>query len=282
VVSDRGEVLATYDYYPFGGLRIGGEDRNSKKGFIGKELDETNLNYVEARYLNATIGKFGQIDPVVINERLYTIVGDPQGLNNYAYSRNNPITLVDKDGQKEKLFDEFVDVLNKTKDVLVNGYNSYKAYVSKQNEERANQYATNFNKLSEREKKLYNNAEDYGRAMVKMDEMRGVVMGLMGGAKLPDQASLQIGKEYYAKIGGQVNKGLLTNVQNTIGKLDKEKAIEKAEKAIVSFYKNIGNHINEVNIIKSIGGYTSKVESEIRVFSDSIKTLEKFISNLKK
>jgi len=100
VVSDRGEVLASYDYYPFGGVRIGGEDRNSKKGFIGKELDETNLNYVEARYLNTSIGKFGQIDPVSLTqEKIDVQQVDPQSFNSYSYSRNNPVVLADKDGE---------------------------------------------------------------------------------------------------------------------------------------------------------------------------------------
>ena len=56
------------------------------------------------------IGKFVSIEPVMLvlydgdkvktisGQKLQKILADPQALNSYAYSRNNPIILVDVDG----------------------------------------------------------------------------------------------------------------------------------------------------------------------------------------
>lgn len=111
VVSDSGEILTTYDYYPFGGLRIGDGDNGSKKQFSGKIKDETNLNYFEARYLDTSVGRFKSQDPIYLsagNEfeikektgKLYNqFLSDSQNFNSYNYARNNPLKYVDTTGE---------------------------------------------------------------------------------------------------------------------------------------------------------------------------------------
>ena len=51
------------------------------------------MQYFGARYYHPTIGRFTQIDPLEGN------IFDPQSLNRYAYSRNNPIVYLDPDGR---------------------------------------------------------------------------------------------------------------------------------------------------------------------------------------
>lgn len=65
--------------------------------YIGKERDEeTELSYVERRYLDMATGRFDSLDP------LGGIQPIAQRLNRYAYGRANPIRLVDPSGTTEQ------------------------------------------------------------------------------------------------------------------------------------------------------------------------------------
>ncbi|MFA5127249.1 MAG: RHS repeat-associated core domain-containing protein [Patescibacteria group bacterium] len=68
--------------------------------FTGQEYDEENaLQYYGARYMDNETARFASIDPIIIKvDSVSKVLSDPQALNSYAYSRNNPIILVDKDG----------------------------------------------------------------------------------------------------------------------------------------------------------------------------------------
>jgi RHS repeat-associated protein len=62
----------------------------------GKERDtESGNDYSNARYYGSSMGRFLSPDPVFINADR---VLDPQGLNLYAYARNNPLTITDPTG----------------------------------------------------------------------------------------------------------------------------------------------------------------------------------------
>ncbi|WP_394816775.1 DddA-like double-stranded DNA deaminase toxin [Streptomyces lonegramiae] len=64
------------------------------KGFVGGTNDETSgLVNLGAREYDASTGRFISADPIVD----YT---DPQQINGYAYSYNNPVTFSDPDGLK--------------------------------------------------------------------------------------------------------------------------------------------------------------------------------------
>src|SRR3989338_2522200 len=69
-----------------------------QRKFIGEEYDATtDLNYLNARYYNAKIGRFVTEDPMfwsLPNE----LLTDPQQLNSYSYARNNPIVGSDPTG----------------------------------------------------------------------------------------------------------------------------------------------------------------------------------------
>ena len=74
--------------------------------FTGQEYDEENsLQYFGARYLDNEIARFTSVDPVILRV-VASVLNDPQSLNSYVYARNNPIVLVDPDGNDWKTFSQ--------------------------------------------------------------------------------------------------------------------------------------------------------------------------------
>ncbi|HLD06019.1 MAG TPA: RHS repeat-associated core domain-containing protein [Candidatus Nanoarchaeia archaeon] len=93
VTDEDGKVVEEKRYDPFGMELAGG----SKIGYNSKELDkDTKLNYYGARYYAADFGRF--VTPDTVKGRL----GNPQSLNLYAYTLNNPMKYVDPSGNQEK------------------------------------------------------------------------------------------------------------------------------------------------------------------------------------
>ncbi|MFM9578130.1 RHS repeat-associated core domain-containing protein [Streptomyces caniscabiei] len=81
---------------PFGSAR--GENTGTwpgTKGFVGgtDETADTGLIHLGAREYDPTTGRFISVDPVMD-------LNDPQQINGYAYSNNNPVTYADPDGLK--------------------------------------------------------------------------------------------------------------------------------------------------------------------------------------
>ncbi|MFF6999337.1 polymorphic toxin-type HINT domain-containing protein [Streptomyces sp. NPDC008313] len=79
---------------PFGGTR-GAEPSGwpGTKSFVGgtDDLKTTGLVHLGAREYDPATGRFVSVDPILDP-------ANPQGLNGYAYSDNNPVTLSDPDG----------------------------------------------------------------------------------------------------------------------------------------------------------------------------------------
>jgi len=81
-------------YDPFGIELAGG----SKIGYNSKELDkDTELNYYGARYYAADFGRF--TTPDTVKGKLV----NPQSLNLYTYTLNNPLVYTDPDGEQVRL-----------------------------------------------------------------------------------------------------------------------------------------------------------------------------------
>lgn len=109
VLNDTGSLVERRDYLPYGLERHVHEELDAPittHGFTGKELDdETGLNYYDARYYDAVIGKFLSIDPVVLNagwtsgQTLLNSLSNPQLLNAYGYAANNPLKYTDPTGE---------------------------------------------------------------------------------------------------------------------------------------------------------------------------------------
>jgi RHS repeat-associated protein len=63
----------------------------------GKERDnESGLDYFGARYYASSMGRWMSPDPILITQQ--KMVG-PQQRNIYSYVRNNPLRMVDKNGE---------------------------------------------------------------------------------------------------------------------------------------------------------------------------------------
>ncbi|MFH0874190.1 MAG: RHS repeat-associated core domain-containing protein [Candidatus Komeilibacteria bacterium] len=113
ITDSSGTITEVSDYYPYGSEAFTNvtTDIGNNYKFTGKELDnETNLQYFGARYYDNSIGRFASIDPFMLQiasdqrvqektgSKLKQLLSDPQALNSYAYSRNNPVIIVDPDG----------------------------------------------------------------------------------------------------------------------------------------------------------------------------------------
>ena len=93
-----GQVVARYDYLPFGTLWPTNTQTSETRLFGGKERDaESGSDYFGGRFLSNTAGRFTTVDP---NQNLKTSLFEPQRWNGYSYALNNPIRLVDPDGRE--------------------------------------------------------------------------------------------------------------------------------------------------------------------------------------
>jgi RHS repeat-associated protein len=100
-LDDEGQVISYEEYCPFGSAsyqagKSGAEVGLKRYRYTGKEVDgETGLNYYGARYYAEWMGAWISRDPIV-NGRV----------NAFRNVRNNPITLVDPDGQDPRAPEE--------------------------------------------------------------------------------------------------------------------------------------------------------------------------------
>jgi len=103
MTDEDGEVVAEYQYYPYGGTyseETSGEDFGNSYKYTGQEEDsEIGLYYYGSRYYNPEVTKFMSRDPAVYDERFLEMLRDPQSFNTYAYVRNNPIKYIDPSGE---------------------------------------------------------------------------------------------------------------------------------------------------------------------------------------
>ena len=107
-LDPQGAITESADYYPYGASSFSSilTDIDNDYEFTGKELDEENdLSYFGARYYNNATGRFVSIDPYGFKlDWISKILANPQYLNNYSYAGNNPVILIDPDGNSSNPF----------------------------------------------------------------------------------------------------------------------------------------------------------------------------------
>lgn len=92
-MDDSGNVLETFDYYPFGLLmpKRSSTTGNTLEKFTGKERDEAiGLDYFGARYLDPALGRWLSVDPLAKRYPEWSP---------YSYALGNPINVFDPDGR---------------------------------------------------------------------------------------------------------------------------------------------------------------------------------------
>jgi RHS repeat-associated protein len=90
LINESGLEVERTEYYPYGQVQSGGLE---KYGFTGQENDaDTELMYYGARYYSPEYRIFVQPDTMLPN--LY----NPQALNRYSYTLNNPVKYTDPSG----------------------------------------------------------------------------------------------------------------------------------------------------------------------------------------
>ena len=87
-----GAQVGKIAYFPFGSTRSTIGTLDTKKLFTGQRLDDTGLYFYNARYYDATIGRFISPDSIIPNP------ANPQSLNRYSYCLNNPLRYTDPSG----------------------------------------------------------------------------------------------------------------------------------------------------------------------------------------
>ncbi|OGZ10556.1 MAG: hypothetical protein A3C93_01940 [Candidatus Lloydbacteria bacterium RIFCSPHIGHO2_02_FULL_54_17] len=128
-MSDKNGTLAQLaTYYPYGAKRnneLPSSGFSEKHQFIGQYYDDaTALSYLNARYYQGANGKFLSQDPIARDIGMMqkmpayilafggangmieqtSVLSNPQMLNSYSYSVNNPINFSDPSGLWYKEF----------------------------------------------------------------------------------------------------------------------------------------------------------------------------------
>jgi RHS repeat-associated protein len=104
--------MSEHEFAPFGmevnplwQESVGGFDREDPKRFTAHERDYASdgqlqtskyLDYMHARYYSPGVGRFLSVDPLL--DQKFAVV-TPQGWNQYAYVRNNPLRFGDPTGK---------------------------------------------------------------------------------------------------------------------------------------------------------------------------------------
>ena len=95
ITNESGDVVEETFYLPYGEVVEGGD---SRYGYTSKEKDtETGLNYYGARYYDSYLRHFTQPDQEIKD------IYNPQDLNRYSYTRNNPYKYIDPTGENPVL-----------------------------------------------------------------------------------------------------------------------------------------------------------------------------------
>ena len=106
ITDETGTIKNQYRYDAFGAGLEASEELPNRIRYTGQQYDEvTEQYYLRARYYNPILGRFLQED-----------VCQGDGLNLYAYCRNNPVVYWDPSGYKEvsNASSEVMDIMQRT------------------------------------------------------------------------------------------------------------------------------------------------------------------------
>ena len=102
VTSDtNGNLAQWFDYAPYGSVNASENTgtTTAARQFLGQFSDASGLSYLQNRYYNSAQGQFLTEDPVFLGYPKRQKLQDPQSLNSYSYSDDNPIVKEDPTGR---------------------------------------------------------------------------------------------------------------------------------------------------------------------------------------
>ena len=92
--DSQGALLWQEEYTPYGKRLSKEDDGKNSRWYTGKsEVAGLGVQYFDARWYDAELGRFLSIDPVDID------AGNIRSFNRYAYANNNPYRYVDPNGE---------------------------------------------------------------------------------------------------------------------------------------------------------------------------------------
>jgi RHS repeat-associated protein len=92
-LDDGGNESGMLRYYAYGETRISTGSTPTERWYTGQvRQDDIGLDYFNARWYSSRIGRFVSADVMVPD------AGNPQALNRFTYSRNNPVKYIDPSG----------------------------------------------------------------------------------------------------------------------------------------------------------------------------------------
>jgi len=94
ITNSAGAVVGTTDHLPFG-EEVGRSGESEKHKFTSYERGDTGIDYAVNRHYDSRQGRFNQVDPLGMEA---TTLTDPQSLNLYSYTQNDPINHKDPTG----------------------------------------------------------------------------------------------------------------------------------------------------------------------------------------
>ena len=114
LTDETGSVKTQYTYDPFGNISVSGEGSDNPFQYTGRENDGTGLYYYRFRYYSSELQRFISEDPLSLSQVLLLrqisatsdianliyrfAIMNPQVLNKYPYTINNPLMFTDPHG----------------------------------------------------------------------------------------------------------------------------------------------------------------------------------------
>ncbi|HHW36716.1 MAG TPA: hypothetical protein GXX18_05655, partial [Bacillales bacterium] len=106
LTDENGSVVAEYQYDTWGNIltQTGTMASSNPYRYAGYRFDEgTKLYYLMARFYNSIDGRF------ITRDTFHGFENDPLSLNQYAYTKNNPVVYIDPDGHAPNRLDKALE-----------------------------------------------------------------------------------------------------------------------------------------------------------------------------